>query len=405
MSTEDPAADADDAPTTPDADATPAISRRGLLFGGGVGLGIGAVIGAVGASAVRAQPTAPTANASSTSVPARGMHQAGIDRPATPQKNAVVLVADLPSAPDRAGVLAVLAALGAAVAQVTDAADPAVVPDGVGDLTVTVGIGPRLVARIDPSLPGAAALPVFTSDTPLDPALSGGDILVAAYASDASVLHGVVSHVIAAVPTATRRWTQSGVRGAGEGTIVRNPLGYHDGIIVPHGQAELDAGVWIADGPAAGGTIAVIRRLRLDVARFRGETDARQDAIVGRERRSGVPLSGGSQTDPVDLTAKTPEGEYLVPARSHARAAHPSFTGSPLMLRRGYAYSNAVASGAPDDGLLFMCFQNDLETFVRTQHRLDETDDLMTYATVTASASFLVVPGRIGDAALGSTLA
>jgi dye decolorizing peroxidase len=75
------------------------------------------------------------------------------------------------------------------------------------------------------------------------------------------------------------------------------------------------------------------------------------------------------------------------------------------MLRRGYAYSNATAGGTDaDDGLLFVCFQRELETFVRTQHRLDEVDDLMTYATVTASASFLVRPGRTTDGAWGSAL-
>ncbi|MFJ4159947.1 Dyp-type peroxidase [Microbacterium testaceum] len=339
-------------------------------------------------------------------VAARGIHQAGMDRPSTPQKNAVVLVADLPSEPDSAAVQDVLHALGDAAERVTDGIEITVVPDGPGDLTVTIGIGPRLVAALDPSLPGAQALPTFASDAALDPQLSGGDLLIAAYGSDAGVLHGVVAHVLAAVPGATRRWSQTGVRGAGDGTVVRNPLGYHDGIIVPHGQTELAANVWIPDGPAAGGTIAVIRRLRLDVDRFRAQPGERQDAIIGRRRQDGSPLSGGALTDAVDLRAKTPEGEYVIPLRSHARAAHPSFTGSALMLRRGYAYSNAVAPGTrSDDGLLFICFQKDLDTFVRTQQRLDDVDDLMTYATATASASFLVVPGRTTDDPLGSSFA
>src|SRR5690606_8931839 len=104
-------------------------------------------------------------------------------------------------------------------------------------------------------------------------------------------------------------------------------------------------------------------------------------------------------TDAGDLTAKTPTGEYLIPLHSHLRAAHPSFTGSALMLRRGYGYANPLgADDAPDEGLLFMCFQNDLDVYIRTQHRLDETDDLMAFSTTTASASFLIVPGRTGDA-------
>jgi dye decolorizing peroxidase len=315
-------------------------------------------------------------------------------------------VADTPDITTAAGVLAMLAALGDRIDALTDpaAAERTVLPDGPGDLTVTVGIGPRLVAAIDASLPGAVSLPRFASDATLADDMRGGDLLISAYASDAGTLHPSIADLLAATGGAVRRWTQPCVRGAGEGTIVRNPLGYHDGIIVPHGDDELDENVWIADGPAAGGTIAVIRRLRLDTAGFGALPGERQDAVVGRVRATGDPLSGGGPTAEADLTAKSPDGSYLVPSRSHVRAAHPSFTGSRLMLRRGYAYSNASAGGqAPDDGLLFMCFQRELDDFVRTQHRLDETDDLMTFATPTASASFLIVPGRT-DGALGASL-
>ena len=100
------------------------------------------------------------------------------------------------------------------------------------------------------------------------------------------------------------------------------------------------------------------------------------------------------------LRAKTEAGDYLTPARSHVRAAHPSFTGSRLMLRRGYAFGTQ-----PDDaGLMFVCFQNELDAFVKTQHRLDELDDLMAFATPTASASFLILPGFAADRPLGATL-
>jgi dye decolorizing peroxidase len=386
------------------------ISRRALLLGGG-GLGLGVVATAVAVSTAHA-PSAEPAPAPSASegapVPAHGAQQAGIARPVTPQRNGLVVVADLGlhqnSAPDAAAILAALAAAGDAIDACTDPErfDPVVLPDGPGDVTVTIGLGPRLVRAIDPTLPGAEDLPVFRSDDGLAADATGGDLLIAVYASDAAALHPVAEHVLAAIPGARRRWAQQGVRGSGTGTVVRNPLGYHDGIIVPHTEDELAESVWLASGPAAGGTVAVIRRLRLDVAGFSALAPGAQDAVIGRERASGAPLSGGSRDDQVDLGAKTPEGEYRIPARAHARAAHPSFTGSPLMLRRGYAFSNAGPER--DDGLLFMCFQNDLQTFVRTQHRLDETDDLMTFTRVTASASFLIPPGRVGGAPLGASL-
>ena len=70
------------------------------------------------------------------------------------------------------------------------------------------------------------------------------------------------------------------------------------------------------------------------------------------------------------------------------------------MLRRSYGYENSTA----DQGLLFVCFQRDLATFVRTQQRLDEVDELMRFATTTASGSFLVLPGFDHRRPLGATL-
>ncbi len=191
--------------------------------------------------------------------------------------------------------------------------------------------------------------------------------------------------------------------------MVRNPLGFHDGVIVPRGDDALAENVWIADGPAAGGTVCVVRQLRLDVARFGADPIAEQEATIGRHKADGSPLTGGGPLDEVDLRAKAPDGELITPLRSHARAAHPSFTGSHLMLRRGYAYSNgpvldATSAVADDQGLLFICFQRELDDFVRTQHRLDETDDLMDYARPVASGSFLILPGFTADAPLGTSL-
>ncbi|MCP2638128.1 Dyp-type peroxidase [Microbacterium sp. HD4P20] len=397
------------APAPPAAPAR-GISRRALLLGGG-GLGLGVVATAVAVSTANTPSAEPGPTAApvpvGSPVPAHGAQQAGIARPATPQRNGLIVVADLEADrdPDAATVLAALAAAGDAIDACTDPEryDRVVLPDGPGDVTVTIGLGPRLVRTIDPALPGAEELPAFRSDDGLTAEATGGDLLIAVYAGDAGALHPVADHVLAAIPGARRRWAQQAVRGAGTGTVVRNPLGYHDGIIVPHTEDELAAGVWIGSGPAAGGTVAVIRRLRLDVAGFGALAPAAQDAVIGRERASGAPLSGGSRDDQVDLGAKTPEGEYLIPVRAHARAAHPSFTASPLMLRRGYAFSNAGPER--DDGLLFMCFQNDLQTFVRTQHRLDETDDLMAFTRATASASFLIPPGREDGAPLGASLA
>jgi dye decolorizing peroxidase len=168
---------------------------------------------------------------------------------------------------------------------------------------------------------------------------------------------------------------------------------------VPRGEAELKRSVWIGEGRLAGATVCVIRRLRIDTARFRGQPVEAREAIIGRRLGDGAPLSGGGPDDQVDLNAKTPEGEFLVPARSHARGAHPSFTGSGLMFRRSYSFENGTESG-----LVFISFQNELRIFVATQQRLDEVDDLMKYVTPTASGTFLMLPGFRAQDPLGSGL-
>lgn len=367
------------------------VSRRDALLGFG-----GAVVGvAVGGAAVGVATTVAGAPPSPTTEPAPdatgrglpvapiGAHQAGIARPATPQRGTLVRVVDLGS-PGTDG----LRAVGDAILRLTDP-DASPLPDGPGDLTVTIGLGPRISAA---AAVLGGGLPAFAGDDGISPDAVGGDLLISACASDPGVLEPAVAAVLDAIGAWTPRWQQRGFRSPGEGTVARNPLGFHDGIVVPHGDAELDESVWIADGELAGGTVCVVRRLRLNIDTFRARSVSEREAVIGRRLDDGAPLSGGVQADEVDLRAKTPEGEYLVPARSHARAAHPSFTGSGLMLRRGYGFDNGAVDGVADAGLLFVCFQSDVRTFVRTQQRLDEVDDLMTYAVPTASASFVVPP-------------
>jgi dye decolorizing peroxidase len=366
------------------------ISRRGVLIGTGAGLAAGAIAVTAAATLSAGDPGAKPGG----SVSAEGTTQAGVARPTTPQRHGLLAVLTIPVTPARAVLSERLAALGSAVLDDTDSAA------GHGDLTVTVGIGPRLAGVIDPELPGTQALPAFRGDESIAPERNGGDLLIAVHASESAPLRAVLGRVAAAIPEAELAWDEDLVRAAGTGTVVRNPLGYLDGIMVPRDEAELAANVWIPSGPAAGGTICVIRRLRLDIAGFGERPVAERDAIIGRHRVDGSPLSGGERDDEVDLRAKTAAGDYLTPTRSHVRAAHPSFTGSRLMLRRGYAFGTR-----PDDsGLMFVCFQNELDTFVKTQQRLDEVDDLMAFAVPTASGSFLVLPGFSRDSPLGASL-
>ncbi|PJJ73226.1 dye decolorizing peroxidase [Diaminobutyricimonas aerilata] len=384
------------------------MRRRSVLLGLG-GLVTGAVAGGVGWGAATGWATAPvTGGKPSTEDPklprveAAGRQQAGIRRPDTPQSHGRLLALDLPSTD-----LGWLAALGDLILDIVDGSHPdaaTILPDGAGDLSITVGLGPRVIASVDPALPGAEELPDFKNDGAIPDSRRGGDVLLAAYCSDPTALRPVLDLVAAAVPGATKRWDQRGFRAPSEGTIVRNPLGFLDGVVVPRGDAEFDENVWIPDGPLAQGTVCVIRRLRLDVNAFHARSRGEQEAVFGRRAGDGAPLSGGGPRDQVDLRAKTPEGEYLVPANAHARAAHPSFTGSELMLRRGYTFDDGDVDGVADTGLLFVCFQRSLRTFTATQQRLDEVDALSQFVTPTGSATFVILPGFDRDRPLGAAL-
>ncbi|MFF0157874.1 Dyp-type peroxidase [Streptomyces sp. NPDC005263] len=345
---------------------------------------------------------------------ARGSRQAGVDRPVQPQQHVALSVYDLPAAahPNTLSVRRngrLLAELGTRVLTLTTHGGDATLGGfPPGDLTVTVGVGPRVVTAVDSRLPGARELPRFAREEMPDSA-RGGDLMVQVCASDPQVVTLADGALRAWLQehSAVPGWAQQGFRpparpGPAEQRVpMRNLLGFLDGMVVPRTPAELEREVWLP-GPARvrGGTVAVVRRLRLDVARFLAEDLADQERTIGRRREDGAPLSGGGPDTPMDLGAKSAQGRYLVPAMAHARRAHPNGTGSGLMLRRGYSYAN----GPEDRGLLFICFQRELRTFVATQQRLDDGDDLSAFATATASGTFLVLPGFSAERPLGAPL-
>ncbi|MFH8618911.1 Dyp-type peroxidase [Streptomyces sp. NPDC017979] len=374
-------------------------SRRAFLDVTGATVAAGLVAGCSPDSG-RADRPAPSAAATPATVAATGRHQAGVTLPRTAQRNLLAVVADVDSAVAPGPLLA---DLGEAVRSLTSGADPRLSGLPPGDLTVTVGVGPRLVRTAGSALPGAADLPRFSRERIARRAL-GGDLLMQICASDALLVPVVVAALLDRAGDRIReRWRQAGRRGAevpvAEGlTAPRNLLGFIDGIVGPHTTAEQERDLWLA-GPAAvaGGTLAVLRRMELDVTRFAALSVAEQEAVFGRRRGSGVPLSGGTVASGPQLGAKTPDGRYLVPVDAHVRRANPTAVGVGHMLRRSYSTDEPP-------GLLFISFQNDLRTFTATLSRMDASDALLPFTTTTASATFLVLPGFDRRRPLGSPL-
>lgn len=405
----------------------PGILRRRLVLGGGIvaigAAGVGYGLGRVAPSAAETVPStqppvAPTVEPESQLVDPYGPQQAGIARPAVRQGHIGLTVADL-----TAGVrpLDLLAELGATIAALTSGTDPALAGVPPARLTVTVGIGPAVVTSVRGSGPGSQDLPRFRREDLTD-ASRGGDLLLQVCADDPTVIVLAEQALLTKLSgSATTRWQLSGFRGALDGPAARNLLGFYDGISVPRTDAELGADVWltdadrVADGDGtkeqggapgdaaglAGGSIAVVRIMPIDVAGFARLPVERQEAAIGRKRGSGVPLSGGTLDEDPNLQTKNEQGVWAIAVDAHVRRAHPLPSGAPgLMLRRSYSYSR----GPQDQGLIFVAFQRSLLTFTRTQARMDEQDALMEFTRTTGSGTFLILPGFTADRPLGSTL-
>lgn len=94
-----------------------------------------------------------------------------------------------------------------------------------------------------------------------------------------------------------------------------------------------------------------------------GQNSAERTADdFGRDKQTGAPLGMQHEHDVPDY-ASDPEGKVIA-LDSHIRLANPrtAESESSLMLRRGYSYSLGVTnSGQLDMGLLFVCYQHDLE--------------------------------------------
>lgn len=392
------------------------IARRRVLQGGAVLAG-GATLGAAAALAATSQePAAAPPVTGGGTVPFRGVHQAGVTTPQ--QAHAWFVALDLRDDADRDGLARLLRIWTDDIERLTSGRAPlgdqerelATVP---ARATVTVGIGASGLARVglqDRRPPSLGPLPAFAVDR-FEPGWGEGDLLLQVCADDVlTVSHAVRTLTRDARPFATTAWVQRGfVRSRGavpEGQTPRNLLGQIDGSIQPAAD-KVAATVWVDDGPEwlHGGTMLVLRRIRLDLDRWEALGRADRDLVLGRRLSDGAPLTGGAEKTPADLEATDQWGLPVVPDFAHIRQAR-ARSDDELMLRRGYSYDDT--SGARQDaGLVFAAYVADVDRqFVPVQRRLASNDLMNRWTTPVGSAVFAVLPGT-GDGPdgwLGRTL-
>lgn len=386
------------------------VSRRNLfgLVGVGAAMGITGFAGGGIVTRLTTAPSEPDAQGASEEGPGSvafdGIHQAGIATPA--QANLVLTAYDLDEGAGREQLKTVMqhwtVAARALVSGSPVAGDPTISVGNPAALTVTVGVGRALVARLGAEVPaGLGDLPSFAGDE-LDPTLSGGDVVVQLCADDPLVL-AQADRVLTqlAAPHLRPRWQQQGFGSTGarrDGRTGRNLMGQLDGTNnVTTSQLATSGPIWVdAESPAwlAGGSYMVVRRIRMLLDDWDRLDSDHQARVIGRTKDTGAPLGGTQETDFVDLEARHPSGDLIIPSDSHVRHAAPR-SESENMMRRGYSYRGAVsAAGAVDQGLLFISFQRDPTTsFIPVQARLASSDALSALTRTTGSALFAILPG------------
>ncbi|WP_171164856.1 iron uptake transporter deferrochelatase/peroxidase subunit [Streptomyces sp. I05A-00742] len=395
------------------------LSRRRLLgTAGAVGAGglvAGSLAGASVAEAVR-KDAEPLSGVGSAAVPFHGAHQAGIADPV--QAHGHLVAFDLAPGADRKAAAALLRRWSATAAELAEGRAPKgddtgiALDAGPSSLTVTFGFGRTFFDRtgLKDRRPAALEpLPAFTQDA-LDPRRSDGDLWVQIGADDTLVAFHALRLLQKQAGDAVRlRWQMNGFNRAQGATprpmTQRNLMGQIDGTNNPKPSDDtFDTRVFVpsdhkgADAWMAGGSYAVVRRIRMLLDSWDNLSLERQERVIGRRKSDGAPLSGGTETTPVDLEKIGPDGALAIAGDAHVRVAAPESNRGAAMLRRAFSYHDGYRDdGAPDAGLLFVAWQADpMKGFVPVQRKLDRGDGLSRFLKHESSGLF-AVPGGCAE--------
>ncbi len=415
------------------------LNRRRLLAGLGATAVGGSLSGTVSAETMHhSVADAPVANAASQldSVPHLGRHQAGVvnARPANGMvasfdvlaSNADELEALFRTLTERIAFLTV----GGSVPMLDPKLPPAdsgllgpiVRPD---NLTITVSLGASLFDDrpwLAPLKPRHLQRMMRFPNDALDADTCHGDLSLQICANTQdTTIHALRDIIKASSRQMILKWKQEGnvpviTPGPdGRAESARNFLGFRDGSANPDSSdaAEMDRVVWVGaeEGEpawAVGGSYQAVRIIRNFVERWDRTPFGEQERIMGRTKMNGAPLDRreGSEFEVPDY-ASDPEGK-ATPMDAHIRLANARDEASKanIILRRPFNYSNGVTrSGQLDQGLLFICYQANLERgFIAVQQKLNG-EPLEEYIKPVGGGFFYTLPG-IRDASdyVGSSL-
>lgn len=289
---------------------------------------------------------------------------------------------------------------------------PVVTPD---NLTITVSVGESLfderfgLADVKPTR--LSRMVGFPNDA-LDADQCHGDLSVQFCANTPDSNIHALRDIVKNLPDLLFvRWKQEGSVPAQAPTkpgepeqSARNFLGFRDGSANPDSNDNrlMNALVWVQPGSdepawATHGSYQAVRLIRNFVERWDRTPLQEQESIFGRSKNTGAPMDGQRESDVPDYT-RDPQGK-VTKLDAHIRLANPRTPESQqnLILRRPFNYSNGVnKNGQLDMGLLFICYQADLEKgFITVQTRLNG-EPLEEYLKPVGGGYFFTLPGVTG---------
>ncbi|WP_158784468.1 iron uptake transporter deferrochelatase/peroxidase subunit [Pantoea sp. BAV 3049] len=405
-------------------------SRRRLLKGMGILSGALAVSGGCPVHAApdnkSFSPGALSPNARQEAQPYYGPHQAGI---ITPQQASMMLVAFDVLATDKADLERLFRLLDNRIAFLTKGGkaplvtnpqlppmDSGILGDDIypDNLTITVSAGHSLFDDrygLQAHKPlKLQAMTRFPNDA-LDGSLCHGDLLLQICANtNDTVIHALRDIIKHSPDLLSVRWRREGfisdhaARSKGKETPI-NLLGFKDGTANPDttNQPLMESILWVSAEQgepawAVNGSYQAARIIQFHVEFWDRTPLQEQQTIFGRVKHSGAPLGMQNEHDVPDY-ASDPDGN-ITPMDAHIRLANPRTpeTQNNLMLRRGYSYSLGVSNaGQLEMGLLFVCYQHDLEKgFLTVQKRLNG-EALEEYIRPIGGGYFFVLPGVPDD--------
>ncbi|MCU1727457.1 iron uptake transporter deferrochelatase/peroxidase subunit [Pseudomonas sp. 7P_10.2_Bac1] len=409
------------------------LQRRRVLLGMGVAgaalAGSALSCPAMAASgATNAQVTqAPSSDKTQDHHDFYGQHQNGI---VTPRPAAGMVVSFDVLATDRADLERLFRTLNERIAFLTKGGpvpqvDPKLPPTDSGilgpvvtpdNLTITVSVGESLfderygLGSVKPK--HLSRMQGFPNDA-LEPALCHGDLSLQFCANTADTNIHALRDIVKNLPDLLLvRWKQEGTVPPQAPTkpgvppqSARNFLGFRDGSANPdsNDNALMNSIVWVQPGSdepkwAVDGSYQAVRIIRNFVERWDRTPLQEQQSIFGRNKASGAPMDGHHETDVPDYS-KDPEGK-VTKLDAHIRLANPrtAQTNKNLILRRPFNYSNGVnKNGQLDMGLLFICYQSNLDNgFIAVQTRLNG-EPLEEYLKPIGGGYFFTLPGVRDD--------